>query len=171
MVRILVIRNGPVVLLSHLLKHLAGNDVELTVLTHAHAVGNVQALNHVDRVLSYEERDTFQYRKFGSELKEDLVLSQFDRVVFLINPDQTTGFENLLEIAQKVVRPHGEIVGMTSEGEQRIFPETVVRKTLADYRCQRWQAMAVCGALLLSFPFVAAFGAIRSLIWPQRSPT
>ena len=123
MVNILVIKNGPVVILSYLLNYIKKKhgNVKITVLVHEHAYESIVALKKCDQVIAYHSKEIFLLNNFNAEEIEELTNSSFDFIYFIKNKTQQNGFENLISIAQKVSNKKTTIVGLSSENDEYIF--------------------------------------------------
>ncbi len=160
MVKVLILKNGPVVLLSYLLNFIGkSSDKEIWILSHEHAVENVRALRYASRVVPYRAKTILEYRNLTPEQKKELKAQQFQAVYFLINPDQATGFENLLEIARQIVVPGGKVIGMTSQGEERVFSS----RLLELIRKRQLLSNVLAGYVLVGLAVIAPWLLIYSL--------
>lgn len=117
--KILLLKNCPVVYLSYLLEHLNDDfpDSIITVLSHQHAVENVRSLAYVDDVVSFCGDDILNIREVCENDKAMLFESDFDLVCFYVGDDGLESCENLVSVARKVVSNDGGIVGVTLQGD------------------------------------------------------
>ncbi len=143
--RTLLLKNCSMVYLSYLLDHIARSDSSpyVTVLAHHHAVDNVHTLEHVDDVVSFCGQGLLDYGDMEEEVRGGLSQAGVDQVCFFMDPDQQGGFDNLLDIASRVVKPGGAIIGVTLQGEEVYFSPPQIRRM----RLRRW--ITNSGALLL----------------------
>ncbi len=162
MVKILLLKNTPIVTLSYSLRALTamGEGAVITVLAHSHAAANVRSLAHVDEVIEYRAKDILLLRNLSSEERVLLKNRRFDKVVFQVNRGQRDGFENLLDIAAKTVRPGGQVLGITPQGDIVSFDFWTRNRIRLWHGMMQVASAIVFVALLAALPFLAAASAL-----------
>ncbi len=154
MVKVLIIRNCPVVILSYMIDAIKNETSvqNIQVFTHEHAANQIRELEDVDGIIPYRKKDLFHYKDIPKDQFEKLKTSEFDRICFFIEKGQKNGFENLLMLSKKIIPPHGKIIGLTSKGERVLFSKEKIRKTFFVFYLNKVAASFIFLLIVLCLP-------------------